>query len=147
MRTRGIDLPQARWPQLALLPAVVITARRQRGLGLPPIFSNAFAVSVPVIVAVSLPRGRPRNVVLWGAQMCAYKVAFEIDDFDLAAREGWSVLIQVAAHHVDSESERASMMDAGVESWPGGEREHHLRIFPTRISGRRIRQAGKATIS
>ena len=31
-----------------------------------------------------------------------YKVAFEIDDIDLAAREGWSVLVQGSAHHVDS---------------------------------------------
>ncbi len=70
-----------------------------------------------------------------------YQVAFEIDDFEAAAREGWSVLIQGAAHHVDSATERASMIEAGVEPWAGGERELFLRIIPTRITGRRIRQA------
>ncbi len=78
-----------------------------------------------------------------GIASAEYKVAFEIDDFDLTAREGWSVLIQGAAHHVDSEAERDSVLEAGVEPWPGGKREHFLRIVPIRISGRRIRQGGK----
>jgi nitroimidazol reductase NimA-like FMN-containing flavoprotein (pyridoxamine 5'-phosphate oxidase superfamily) len=77
-----------------------------------------------------------------GIASAEYKVAFEIDDFDLAAREGWSVLVQGSAHHVDSESERASVLAAGVEPWPGGVKEHFLRIFPTRIGGRRIRRSG-----
>ena len=74
-----------------------------------------------------------------GIAHAEYKVAFEIDDFDLAAREGWSILIQGAAHHVDSEDEWASVLEAGIEPWPGGDREHFLRIFPVQISGRRIR--------
>jgi nitroimidazol reductase NimA-like FMN-containing flavoprotein (pyridoxamine 5'-phosphate oxidase superfamily) len=78
-----------------------------------------------------------------GIANAEYKVGFEIDDFDPSAREGWSVLIQGSAHHVDSESERAQVLDVGVDPWPGGEREHVLRIIPTRISGRRIRQSGK----
>jgi nitroimidazol reductase NimA-like FMN-containing flavoprotein (pyridoxamine 5'-phosphate oxidase superfamily) len=78
-----------------------------------------------------------------GIANAEYKVGFEIDDFDPAAREGWSVLIQGSAHHVDSESERAQVLDVGVDPWPGGEREHVLRIIPTRISGRRIRQSRK----
>jgi nitroimidazol reductase NimA-like FMN-containing flavoprotein (pyridoxamine 5'-phosphate oxidase superfamily) len=71
-----------------------------------------------------------------------YKVAFEIDDIDMAAREGWSVLVQGSAHHVDSDDERASMHEAGVEPWPGGKREHFIRVIPTRITGRKIRRAG-----
>jgi nitroimidazol reductase NimA-like FMN-containing flavoprotein (pyridoxamine 5'-phosphate oxidase superfamily) len=68
-----------------------------------------------------------------------YQVAFEVDDVDITAREGWSVLIQGAAHHVDTAEEYAAMLEAGVETWPGN-REHFLRIMPTRITGRRIRQ-------
>jgi nitroimidazol reductase NimA-like FMN-containing flavoprotein (pyridoxamine 5'-phosphate oxidase superfamily) len=75
-----------------------------------------------------------------GIEHAEYKVAFEIDDFDLAAREGWSILIQGSAHHVDSEAEQASVRAAGVEPWPGGHREHFLRIIPVQISGRRIRR-------
>jgi nitroimidazol reductase NimA-like FMN-containing flavoprotein (pyridoxamine 5'-phosphate oxidase superfamily) len=75
-----------------------------------------------------------------GIAHAEYKVAFEIDDFDLAAREGWSVLIQGAAHHVDSDTERASVLQAGVEPWAGGTRDLFIRITPDRITGRRIRR-------
>jgi nitroimidazol reductase NimA-like FMN-containing flavoprotein (pyridoxamine 5'-phosphate oxidase superfamily) len=67
-----------------------------------------------------------------------YKVAFEIDDIDMAGRQGWSVLIQGPAHHV-SEAERAAAVQAGVESWAGGDRELFVRIVPSRITGRRIK--------
>ncbi len=67
-----------------------------------------------------------------------YKVAFEIDELDMAGRQGWSVLIQGPAHHV-SEAERAGAVQAGVESWAGGERELFVRIVPSRITGRRIK--------
>lgn len=67
-----------------------------------------------------------------------YKVAFEIDDLDIAAQQGWSVLAQGSLYHVDSPSERASLSEAGVEPWAGGVRELFLRISPTRITGRRV---------
>jgi nitroimidazol reductase NimA-like FMN-containing flavoprotein (pyridoxamine 5'-phosphate oxidase superfamily) len=73
-----------------------------------------------------------------GIANAEYKVAFEIDDFSPAAREGWSVLIQGAAHHVDSEAEQASVLEADVETWAGGTRDHFLRINPSRITGRRV---------
>jgi nitroimidazol reductase NimA-like FMN-containing flavoprotein (pyridoxamine 5'-phosphate oxidase superfamily) len=75
-----------------------------------------------------------------GIANAEYKVAFEIDEIDLAAREGWSVLIQGPVHHVESDAERASAMEAGLEPWPGGERELFLTIAPSRITGRRISQ-------
>jgi len=77
-----------------------------------------------------------------GIANAEYKVAFEIDDFDTAARTGWSVLIQGSAHHVESEAERASVAGAGVDPWAGGDRELFLRITPGRITGRRVSQAG-----
>ncbi len=70
-----------------------------------------------------------------------YKVAFEIDELDMAGRQGWSVLIQGPAHHVDSEAERAAAKQAGVEPWAGGERELFVRIVPSRVTGRRIKPA------
>jgi nitroimidazol reductase NimA-like FMN-containing flavoprotein (pyridoxamine 5'-phosphate oxidase superfamily) len=72
-----------------------------------------------------------------------YHVAFEIDEIDTAAREGWSVLVQGPAHHVDSAAERASLIEAGVEPWPGGERELLIRIALRHVSGRRIRHADR----
>lgn len=71
-----------------------------------------------------------------------YSVAFEIDDLDPAVREGWSVLIHGSAHHVDTEEERAAVSQAGVDPWPGGQRELFFRITPTRITGRSLRQKG-----
>jgi nitroimidazol reductase NimA-like FMN-containing flavoprotein (pyridoxamine 5'-phosphate oxidase superfamily) len=66
-----------------------------------------------------------------------YKVAFEIDSIDLAAQQGWSVLIQGPAHHVTSAEERA-VREAGVEPWAPGPRELFVRIVPSRITGRRV---------
>ncbi len=71
-----------------------------------------------------------------------YHVAFEVDVIDATAREGWSVLIQGPAHHVDEPADRAATSSAGLQPWPGGDRELCIRIIPARINGRRVRQAG-----
>jgi nitroimidazol reductase NimA-like FMN-containing flavoprotein (pyridoxamine 5'-phosphate oxidase superfamily) len=71
-----------------------------------------------------------------------YQVAFEVDEVDTEAREGWSVLVQGAAHHLDSAEERDVAEAARVEPWPGGHKDHFIRIIPGRITGRRIRPAG-----
>lgn len=73
-----------------------------------------------------------------GIANAEYKVAFEIDEFSPLTREGWSVLVQGPAHHVESDAERASVREAGVEPWAGGPRELFLRITPSRVTGRRI---------
>ncbi|MBV9094902.1 MAG: pyridoxamine 5'-phosphate oxidase family protein [Streptosporangiaceae bacterium] len=75
-----------------------------------------------------------------GITNAEYQVAFEIDDFDLAERVGWSVLIQGPAHHV-TEAERASAVQAGVEPMAPGKKELFVRIVPSRVTGRRIRPA------
>jgi nitroimidazol reductase NimA-like FMN-containing flavoprotein (pyridoxamine 5'-phosphate oxidase superfamily) len=75
-----------------------------------------------------------------GIAHAEYRVAFEIDDFDRATREGWSVLVQGPAHHLDSASERAAVEAVGVEPWAGSDREHFISITPARITGRRIRR-------
>ncbi len=77
-----------------------------------------------------------------GVKGSEYRVAFEIDDFNQASRDGWSVLVQGPAHHLDDEAERADALAAGVEAWPGGEHDHFIKIVPMRITGRRIRRAG-----
>ena len=66
-----------------------------------------------------------------------YRVAFEIDSIDPAARQGWSVLIQGPAHHVTGTAEEA-VRQTGVESWAPGDRELFVRIVPSRITGRRV---------
>jgi nitroimidazol reductase NimA-like FMN-containing flavoprotein (pyridoxamine 5'-phosphate oxidase superfamily) len=81
-----------------------------------------------------------------GIANAEYEVAFEVDESDRVSREGWSVLIRGAVHHVESEAERDSLLQAGVEPWAGGEREHFLRIVPTHITGRRVRRSGAARL-
>jgi nitroimidazol reductase NimA-like FMN-containing flavoprotein (pyridoxamine 5'-phosphate oxidase superfamily) len=76
-----------------------------------------------------------------GIAYAEYKVAFEIDEINPATKEGWSILIQGSAHHVDSESELAEVRRLGVQTWPGGEKDLFIRIVPVRITGRRIRRA------
>jgi nitroimidazol reductase NimA-like FMN-containing flavoprotein (pyridoxamine 5'-phosphate oxidase superfamily) len=77
-----------------------------------------------------------------GIEHAESKVAFEIDEASAGTREGWSILVQGAAHLVDSDAERASVVGSGVEPWAGGEKELFVRVIPTRITGRRIRRAG-----
>ena len=77
-----------------------------------------------------------------GIEHAESKVAFEIDEISPATREGWSILVQGAAHPVDSEAERASVLRSGVEPWAGGDKELFVRVIPTRITGRRIRRTG-----
>jgi nitroimidazol reductase NimA-like FMN-containing flavoprotein (pyridoxamine 5'-phosphate oxidase superfamily) len=76
-----------------------------------------------------------------GIAHAEYKVAFEVDDLNEATREGWSVLVQGPAHHMDSAAEQAAALAAGVETWPAGEKDHFIRITPARVTGRRIRRA------
>ena len=48
-----------------------------------------------------------------------FKVAFEIDDLDERAQEGWSVLVQGPAHHLDSPADQEAAEAAGLHSWAG----------------------------
>jgi len=72
-----------------------------------------------------------------GIRNAEYRVAFEVDDFDRTTEEGWSVLVQGPAHHLET-AERAEADAAGVRSWAGDDRDHFIRITPVRITGRRI---------
>jgi nitroimidazol reductase NimA-like FMN-containing flavoprotein (pyridoxamine 5'-phosphate oxidase superfamily) len=107
------------------------------GLTVMPVNYRLYEGSIVFRTEQDSPTDEDLRTGMPGAE---YEVAFEVDDVDSAAREGWSVLVQGAAHHVDSADEHASMLAAGVETWAGGNREHFLRIIPIRITGRRIHQ-------
>ena len=78
-----------------------------------------------------------------GLEHAEYQVAFEVDQFDPATREAWSVLIHGPAHHVMSDQERAAAAGSGVTPWVDGTKEQYIQIVPTWITGRRIRQPGR----
>lgn len=67
------------------------------------------------------------------------QVSFEVDHFDEALHEGWSVLVHGHAHKVTDEREVKHLEDAThLEPWAPGARDVYVRIAPTRISGRCI---------
>ena len=70
-----------------------------------------------------------------------YVVAVEADEADLEAREGWFVLVRGAAHHLDTEAERAPVIDTGLESWVEEVPTHLIRVTPIIIWGSRARRA------
>jgi nitroimidazol reductase NimA-like FMN-containing flavoprotein (pyridoxamine 5'-phosphate oxidase superfamily) len=64
-----------------------------------------------------------------------YQVAVEVDQIDVEARDGWFVLVRGAAHHLDTEAERAPFIDAGLEPWVEGVPAHFIRVNPISIWG------------
>jgi nitroimidazol reductase NimA-like FMN-containing flavoprotein (pyridoxamine 5'-phosphate oxidase superfamily) len=76
-----------------------------------------------------------------GIAQAEYQVVVEADQIDMEAREGWFVLVRGPAHHLDTEAERASFMDAGLEPWIEGVPAHFIRVNPTSIWGNRVRRA------
>jgi hypothetical protein len=76
-----------------------------------------------------------------GIAHAEYQVVVEVDQTDPEAREGWVVLVRGTAHQVDTEAERASISNVGLESWVEGEPEHFIRVDPISIAGQRLRPA------
>ena len=70
-----------------------------------------------------------------------YQVAVEADQLDVETREGWIVLARGAAHHLDTEAERASVIGAGLEPWIEDVAAHFIRVTPTSMWGSRVRRA------
>jgi nitroimidazol reductase NimA-like FMN-containing flavoprotein (pyridoxamine 5'-phosphate oxidase superfamily) len=65
-------------------------------------------------------------------------VAFEVDDYQLADRSGWSVLAVGPAEIVHDLAMTSKLLDAGLEPLADGIRTTIVRIKPTFIAGRRI---------
>ncbi|HKX74281.1 MAG TPA: pyridoxamine 5'-phosphate oxidase family protein [Acidimicrobiia bacterium] len=65
--------------------------------------------------------------------------SFEIDDWDLGQRTGWSVLVKGRFEEVSDPGEIAALEEVGLESWtPEVSHTTWVRITPTSITGRRI---------
>jgi uncharacterized protein len=65
-------------------------------------------------------------------------VAFEVDDYGVWDRSGWSVLAVGQAQVVDDPSLRRAVDAAGLEPFADGARAAMVRIEPTFLSGRRL---------
>jgi nitroimidazol reductase NimA-like FMN-containing flavoprotein (pyridoxamine 5'-phosphate oxidase superfamily) len=76
-----------------------------------------------------------------GIAYADYQVAVEVDQIDQPAHKGWIVLARGAAHHLDTEAERAPFINAGLEPWVEDVPAHFIRVSPTGFFGVRVRQA------
>jgi hypothetical protein len=71
-----------------------------------------------------------------GIENAECQVAVEADQVDLEAREGWTALVIGAAHHLDTEAERAPFIGSGLEPWYEDIPTHFIRVIPTPHLGR-----------
>ena len=98
--------------------------------GVPVVYPLNFAVDGDAIVF--------RTQV--GAKLSAITrsmATFEVDDID-GSGEGWTVAFEGLAQEVldaDSEGLRARMAALTLDTWPGGDRPHAVRITPFRVHG------------
>ena len=104
----------------------------------PAVLPVNYALQDGAIVFRTAEHGPLDEDLRTGIADADYKVAFEIDDIDTAAKLGWSVLIQGPAHHVTG-AEQDVVRQAGAEPWAPGDRQLFFRIVPSRITGRRVR--------
>ena len=65
-------------------------------------------------------------------------VAFEVDEVDLAWREGWSIVVQGRAEEVLDPVEVERLDALPLRPWGPGDKPSFVRIMSTEISGRRI---------
>jgi hypothetical protein len=108
-----------------------------RGVAVLPVRYKLDQGSIVFRTPLNSPTDEDLRTGIEGAE---YKVSFEVDELGQEAREGWMVFVQGAAHHMDSESDRASAWASGGQPSGGATREHFLRITPTFIAGRRLRR-------
>ncbi|MWA03419.1 pyridoxamine 5'-phosphate oxidase family protein [Actinomadura sp. LD22] len=100
----------------------------------------------------ALPAIQPVNYVLYGEDIVfrtsrtsrlataatGVIVAFEIDEFDVDARTGWSVVVVGPARRVSSPGEAAVLEKIELRAWAPGQRDLFVRVRPEMLSGRRI---------
>ncbi len=74
------------------------------------------------------------------------KVAFEVDDVDAAAGQGWSVVVQGVAEEITDRDDwfSESLRSGAAPTWMPGVAGHYVRIVPSLISGRRLPRPGAA---
>lgn len=104
--------------------------------GAPEIFPVNFAVDGRTIVFRTDPGSKLRSLDRMPL------VCFEVDDIDMAASGGASVLVKGTAHELVTADERAAAQALPLEFWAHGDKDHWIRIDPTEVTGRRIFRPG-----
>ncbi len=65
-------------------------------------------------------------------------LAFEVDDFDVASRSGWSVIVTGRAKVVRDPADLQRLKALPLTPWASGDRSEFIRIEPEIVSGRRV---------
>lgn len=65
-------------------------------------------------------------------------VAFEIDEYDVSARTGWSVLVLGTAEEVVGSEALGRVRALDLEPWAGEVRDRYVRIRAEEVTGRRV---------
>ncbi len=140
-RAPGAGQAAARLPELkTLTPEACYALLGPGGIGRVAFSTRAGPVVLPVNFVMAGHTIVFRTGPATALSAHAYDdVAFEVDHFDEALHQGWSVLVSGTAHRVTDQGELGRLrQQATAEPWPGGSREVQVRIIPARISGRRI---------
>jgi uncharacterized protein len=109
---------------------------------------RALPAVIPVNYAV-----RGGAILIWtgstsslGQAIRGAVVAFQVDDFDLLERSGWSVTVTGAARLVNDEAELALARVDGPVPWAPGVKDYLIRIPLTMVTGRWIGVRGHAPL-
>jgi nitroimidazol reductase NimA-like FMN-containing flavoprotein (pyridoxamine 5'-phosphate oxidase superfamily) len=135
-------------PHLLLLTRVQCNARLRTG-----------AVGRVLLVTERGPVAHPVNYACFGDDVVISTdvvqadllesqdvVGFEVDEFDAASREGWSVLVTGSARRVDDPDEIVTLAALQLESWAGDGRRVLVILTATEITGRVIRHPLGSTV-
>lgn len=150
LRGGGIDLPPGQGhallhPQLRDLgPEECRTLLSTHGVGRIAVSTSdgrpaVVPVNYEVVDDTIVFRTAPDSVP---AAAVGTEVAFEVDHFDEALSQGWSVLaVGPASVVTEPDAVRRLSQRAHTTPWPGGQREMWVSIRPTSLTGRRITPA------
>ncbi|MET9390962.1 pyridoxamine 5'-phosphate oxidase family protein [Streptomyces sp. NPDC006624] len=116
---------------LAKVPVGRVVYTRQ---ALPAVLPVNFALDADASVVL---RTSPDSDLV--AAVDGVVVAFEADEFDTAARSGWSVVVTGRATVVTDPAEHERLSQAGPVSWMPLRESVFVRIESTMITGRELR--------
>ncbi|TMD10286.1 MAG: pyridoxamine 5'-phosphate oxidase family protein [Chloroflexi bacterium] len=105
--------------------------------GEPHIFPVNFATSGDVVLFRT-------GLGLKLEQAIGHPVAFEVDGFDAAAKQRWSVVVHGRAVEITADTDPFAEDLRRVPVTPAvpGERLHWVAIYPTQLTGRRFQVSG-----
>lgn len=66
-------------------------------------------------------------------------VAFEIDGYEPATEEAWSVVVRGTTGLIEDPDEQSAADALGLEPWEPGAKAHYVRLSPQALTGRRFK--------